>query len=288
MAETIKATEEALNYANQARIIKGWAKLSEQLKEASGVSISTLRRFWRPEAVKLDAARSICKALEIDFERILLQGRTDTLQFEGNPLNIAASFEKPGVITKLDEDTIKTYREKLYLYYFDEQNEEWFWRVVIVDFGIYSTPGKLITVVEFENKSKSLEKYVVEGIVVAGKLSIYIAPEATWTMEPTTEFVFPFSNTSVESLAGMGHVVTWDHKHVWVPCLLRSDLLSDLDREQEHIVDQRKKELIKLWFKKVSERSNDLKRYLFPNDNDFIRDMIKALESLQDKDVESH
>jgi DNA-binding Xre family transcriptional regulator len=291
MAETIKPTEEALNYANQARIIKGWAKLSEQLKEASGVSISTLRRFWRPEAVKLDAARSICKALEIDFDKILLQGSTGFFQLEQAPLDSVANFpKKQGVITNLiadftKEPIISTFRKILYLYYLSERNNQWFWRVVIVNFEDDSTPGKLSTCVKLRNlkilNRVVYEEYNIEGVVVTGKLSIYLAPVLSEALEPTTEFIFPFKNASAEQLAGIGHTYTWDHKHAWIPCLLTDAPLLGLDKEQEPIVEEQKNRLIKEWNEKINDPDKDC--YLFPNDENFIDEMIETLKKLRSR-----
>ena len=67
MSDSIKASETGLLLIDQLRRKKGWTKDSPKwLDEAGGISRSTLQRFWKPQPIRQESFKAICKAVNFD------------------------------------------------------------------------------------------------------------------------------------------------------------------------------------------------------------------------------
>lgn len=70
--DSIRASKEGLQKVNQARKKKRWNKYSCLWAEEAGeISPSTLKRFWKPEAIRQENFINICQAVGVNWEEIV-------------------------------------------------------------------------------------------------------------------------------------------------------------------------------------------------------------------------
>jgi DNA-binding Xre family transcriptional regulator len=69
---SIRASKEGLQKVNQARNKKRWTKYScLWAEEAGGISPTTLKRFWRRDAIRPENFINICQAVGVNWEEIV-------------------------------------------------------------------------------------------------------------------------------------------------------------------------------------------------------------------------
>lgn len=74
MAQTVRASAHGLETVEERRRTLGWKKYDKQWQNKAGVSESTLKRFWKPEDLKIDTFTKICEALGFDWKTIAESG----------------------------------------------------------------------------------------------------------------------------------------------------------------------------------------------------------------------
>ncbi|MBG1259902.1 protein kinase domain-containing protein [Nostoc commune] len=104
MATSVKASEEGISVINQARIKKGWNKTEPALSQITGVSASTLKRFWVRESIQQKNFIEICKAFDIqDWEKIVDWKTEDSVdlvdQTIGGRYKIIQKLHSEGIYT---------------------------------------------------------------------------------------------------------------------------------------------------------------------------------------------
>lgn len=75
MAISLKASPQGLTIADAARQRKGWTKTSPVWCDKAHTSTATLKRFWLGSPIRRDNFISICQALDLDWEEVVLLER---------------------------------------------------------------------------------------------------------------------------------------------------------------------------------------------------------------------
>jgi predicted NACHT family NTPase len=71
MANTLSASSQGLEIADQARRLKGWKKAEIAWQTRADVSKSTLDRFWMQKLIKHQNFVAICEAVGVDWKQVL-------------------------------------------------------------------------------------------------------------------------------------------------------------------------------------------------------------------------
>ena len=81
MADSVRASQQGLEIVDQARYRKGWKKqVTVQWWEIAHTSQATLKRFWQRKPIDRQAFIAICRAVGVDWEKVVERNKTSELQ----------------------------------------------------------------------------------------------------------------------------------------------------------------------------------------------------------------
>lgn len=99
MAVSIRVSRQALTTIDDIRTMRGWTKADQQWLKEAQVSSSSLRRFWRGDAITRDSFIRICKAVGVEWQNVVDRAVPDKEEKPDSQVAPASTFyvERPPI-----------------------------------------------------------------------------------------------------------------------------------------------------------------------------------------------
>lgn len=156
------------------------------------------------------------------------------------------------VLPFVNAHLIRNYGSVWYFYWISQMDGESFWRMIKLDFTLLNGNVRATNRIYLLNKNNEKEYYFVEAIARFRRLVIYFYPEE-YIVEPPMTAVIEVFDVS-DNYAGHIHLMSWDRKHIFAPCILSRKPICGASKQQIRIDSDTSKKIEGVWRDEVKSK----------------------------------